>query len=136
MLRHKPTHKGFKRKSFSEMLDARKRFQSAKSELRKQKDIWNAEWKKDHADIKFCWSCGKSGGPNPGDVITQMHGLKQRFATTRETCRFAAWVCWGEHRPYDEAQGIDVHQKMADFVRGLIAKIQSRSRDRDGALTQ
>jgi hypothetical protein len=123
MLRHKATHKGFRRRSFEEMNAARTRFANGRSELRANKDKWNAEWKKDHAHLKFCWSCGITGGPSPDDVITQMHALKQRFITTREDSRRAAWVCWREHRSYDEAQGIDVHARMAAFVNGLIKKV-------------
>jgi hypothetical protein len=128
MLRHKATHKGFKRKSFEEMNAARQRFANAKSDHQKQKDIWNREWKRDHAHVKYCWSCGKlPGGPSPDDVITQMHALKQRFVISRESCRRAAWVCWGEHRSYDEAQGLDVHRKMAEFVDGLIQKMKQEN---------
>lgn len=80
---------------------------------------WNAEWKRDFAHIQFCESCGKPDGP--GDAkLTQMHSLKQRFLTTREGCRRAAKVCWGEHRSYDFATGENVHKRMADFVDGLI----------------
>jgi hypothetical protein len=131
MLRHKPTHKGFKRKTFTEVIEAKNKFANAKSDHQKDKDRWNAEWKRDNADIKYCWSCGKSGGASPDDVITQMHGLKQRFIRTRDDCRFAAWVCWGEHRRYDEAQGLEVHRMMAEFVDSLIVKITIQERNRN-----
>jgi hypothetical protein len=125
MLRHKPTHKGFKRKTRDEMYAARKRFQSAKSDHQLEKEKYNAEWKEDHKHLKFCWSCGVRADGNPDNVITQMHGLKQRYIRTREDCRFAAYVCWREHKDHDEAQGVEVHLKMAEFVRGLIVKIKA-----------
>jgi membrane protease subunit (stomatin/prohibitin family) len=127
MIPHKPHHKGFKRKSFEEMNTARSKFQNQKSNHQKDKDRWNREWKKENASMKFCWSCGTQG--EPGNPITQMHALKQRFISTEEDCKRAAWVCWKEHIAHDEAQGSDVHRKMAEFVDHLI------ERQRSGLLT-
>lgn len=123
MFRHKAHYKGFKRKTFEEANEARSKFQKSKSSHRQDKDEWNAEWKKDHAHLKYCWSCGSRG--EPGNPITQMHATKQRFIRTREDSRRAAWVCWEEHKSYDEAQGVDVHEKMAAFVDGLIERINA-----------
>ena len=89
--------------------------------LTRQKNIWNAEWKRAMAHIVWCESCGVPDGF--GDQkLTQMHATKQRFITTREQCHRAAKVCWGEHRKYDEGTGENVHQRMADFVDSLIEK--------------
>jgi hypothetical protein len=123
MIKKQPWHKGFKRKTPEQAVAARRKFADGKSELRLQKDKWNDEWKRDHAHVKFCWSCGVHPDGNPENTITQMHALKQRFCTTREACRRSAWVCWREHRAKDEAQGKDVHAKMAEFVDGLIRKM-------------
>jgi hypothetical protein len=123
VFRKQPWHKVFKKKSFEEANESRKKFQSGRGTLRSQKDEWEAEWKRDNAHRKFCWSCGVRSDGNPENTTTMMHALKQRFITTREDCRRAAWVCWREHRSYDEAQGTDVHAKMAEFVDGLIKKM-------------
>lgn len=96
-----------------------KRF--GKNSLGIKKRRWNAEWKEEMKHITWCESCGRPDGP--GDrKLTMAHALKQRFITTEEDCKRAAKVCWGEHRSYDEATGEDVHEKMREFVDGLIAK--------------
>lgn len=130
MIRKQPWHKGFKRKSLEETVAARNKFANAKSDHQRDKDRWNAEWKKDHAHLKFCWSCGVRPDGNPDNIITQMHATKQVEIRTREDCRRAAWVCWREHRAHDEAQGLEVHAKMAAFVDKLIKKMKSSLKEK------
>lgn len=139
MIPHKPEHKGFKprkpwtrkpqtlmrrptvRKPGAKVKPRKPLRQIGKNQLGIDKRRWNAEWKAEFKHIDHCESCGRPDGPGESK-LTQMHGLKQRFITTREGCYRAAKVCWGEHRPYDEATGPDVHERMAAFVDGLIER--------------
>lgn len=119
MIPRKPHHKRLER-SGKPMKRTRLR-PVGKNSLQAQKREWNAEWKRDFAHITWCESCGIPDGF--GDAkLTQMHAEKQRFITTREGCRRAAKVCWGEHRAKDEATGDDPHGEMAKFVDDLIAR--------------
>lgn len=66
-----------------------------------------------------CESCGTTY------QLTTMHATKRRFINTREDYFRAALVCWPEHVAHEEATGENVHQRMADFVDGLIQRRQA-----------
>jgi hypothetical protein len=126
MFKRKPgkVYKGFKKKTIEEVREIQKKRRKVRrvggSSLKQDKIRWNNEWKEEHKHITWCESCGNPDGP--GDAkLTQMHALKQRMIVTEEDCKRAAKVCWGEHRPKDEATGPDTHLRMAEFVDNLIA---------------
>jgi len=136
MIKKQPYHKGFKRRTADEVAErAARRTAKAlergaiphtKNARTLQHDIWEREWKDEFRHIKNCENCGKPETGDRDSKLTMMHALKRNKIGSHPEHRAdymrAAKVCWGEHRPYDEATGVDVHQKMADFVDGLIAK--------------
>lgn len=137
MIRHRDHHKGFKRRTPEELAE-RQRKRDEKAEARGavprsknartlQHDIWEKEWKEEHRHIRNCESCGQGENySDPDSRLTMMHALKRNKIGSGQADRAdymrAAKVCWGEHRRYDEATGPDVHERMADFVDGLIEK--------------
>jgi len=85
----------------------------------KQHAVWQRELKQHlmgDLGIESCESCGTSYG------LSIMHATKRRFIVTREDYFRAAIVCLKEHQSYDEATGENVHEKMANFVDGLIER--------------
>lgn len=135
MIKHKPHHKGFRRKTSEEIAaQAARRMEKSlergikpkvKNTRTSQHDIWEKEWKAEHRHITWCESCGRTGGPDPDSKLTMMHALKRNKIGSKPEdevqYKRAAKVCWGEHRKYDEAQGSDVHERMAAFVDHLIS---------------
>lgn len=85
----------------------------------KQHRKWHRELKQylmGDLNIDYCESCGTSY------KLSIMHSMKKRYIQTREDYFEAAIVCLPEHQSYDEGTGDNVHERMADFVRGLIAQ--------------
>ncbi len=131
--KHKDHHKGFKRRTPEEIAEkAARRTEKAlergviphlKNARTLQHDIWEREWKGSHPKPYCCESCGEpERWDDPESRITMMHALKRNKIGSKIEDRSdyfrAAWVCWREHKSYDFATGLDVHQKMADFVDG------------------
>ena len=80
---------------------------------------WDRELKRhlfETLGIEWCESCGTSYG------LTVMHSMKRRFIQTKEDYFQAAVVCLREHQSYDEGVGENVHERMKEFVDGLVAK--------------
>lgn len=87
--------------------------------LAKLKRKWHKELKQyllGDLAISWCESCGSTYN------LTIMHSMKQRRILTRSDYFKAAIICQPEHQSYDEATGDNVHERMREFVEGIIEK--------------
>lgn len=93
-----------------------------KSNRTKDHERWDREltaWFLAQGIIR-CESCGTD------QWLTKMHATKRVYIKTREDYFRAALVCWPEHLSHDEGTGENVHERMAQFVDGLIASREWR----------